>query len=132
MDMEFSFPNGNQVNALLKGFTVTAGSNGEEDRPSLEPLDFFFASLGLCVGKYVAKFCSARDIPYKDAKIFLQTEWDETTRLHTKVMLRIQLPAGFPEKYRKPVLRVVDSCSVKKHILNPPSFEASAVIGEGA
>ena len=35
---------------------------------------------------------------------------------------------AFSEKYRKAVIKSVDLCSVKKHILNPPSFEVDAQI----
>ena len=40
-------------------------------------------------------------------------------------MLRIvlDLPEGFPEKYRAAIERAVDHCAVKKHILEPPRFE---------
>jgi hypothetical protein len=31
-------------------------------------------------------------------------------------------PPEFPEKYKKAVVRVMDLCSVKKQILNPPAF----------
>jgi len=33
------------------------------------------------------------------------------------------VPAGFPEKYKKAIVRTMDLCSVKKHIINPPEFE---------
>ena len=122
MEMEIGFPGGQKVETQLKGTTITAGSDIENE-PSVEPLDLFFVSLGLCAGKYVMEFCRTRDIPYDDTKVLLHTQWDEDKKMHTQVLIQIQLPQEFPEKYKKALIRAVDLCSVKKHILNPPSFK---------
>ena len=127
MEMEIGFPGGQKVEIQLKGTTITAGSD-KENEPALEPLDLFFVSLGLCAGKYVMEFCRTRDIPYKEAKVLLSTQWDEDKKMHTQVLTQIQLPQEFPEKYKKALIRAVDLCSVKKHILTPPSFKVDANI----
>ncbi len=38
-----------------------------------------------------------------------------------------QLPEGFPEKYNEALIRSVDQCAVKRHIVAPPRFEAAEV-----
>ncbi len=129
MEMEIFFPGGKQVATVFKGSTIIVGNGREGEEPGLEALDLFFASIGLCVGRYINEFCTSRDIPPKDITIGLRTHWDEMKKMHTKVMINIQLPTGFPEKYKRAVLRLIDSCSVKKHIMNPPFFESNAVIG---
>ena len=129
MEMKIVFPEGKKVEAQLKGTTLTVGgfegSNG--DTSDIEPIDLFFASLGLCAGKHIMEFCSARKISYEGVRLSLLTEWDEKRKMHTNVKIGIYLPVGFPEKYRKAILRVLDSCSVKKHILNPPTFATEAI-----
>jgi ribosomal protein S12 methylthiotransferase accessory factor len=40
-----------------------------------------------------------------------------------RLALEIKLPQGFTEKHREGVVRAADLCAVKKHILNPPTFE---------
>ncbi len=127
MEMETGFPGGQKVETQLKGATITSGSDIENE-PTLEPLDLFFVSLGLCAGKYVMEFCRTRDIPYEDIKVLLRTQWDEDKKMHTQVLIQIQLPQDFPEKYKNAVIRAVDLCSVKKHIFTPPAFEVNAQI----
>jgi ribosomal protein S12 methylthiotransferase accessory factor len=127
MEMEIGFSGGQKVETQLKGNTITAGSD-KENEPALEPLDLFFVSLGLCAGKYVMEFCRTRDIPYEDAKVLLDTQWDDDKKMHTHVLIEIQLPRVFPEKYKKALIKAVDLCSVKKHILTPPSFNVDAHI----
>jgi ribosomal protein S12 methylthiotransferase accessory factor len=37
--------------------------------------------------------------------------------------LQLRLPSEFPEKYRESILHAMDSCAVKKHIIESPEFE---------
>ncbi len=46
-----------------------------------------------------------------------------------KISIEVQLPPEFPEKYKSAVLKAVDTCSVKAHMMNPPEFELKAKIG---
>jgi ribosomal protein S12 methylthiotransferase accessory factor len=127
MEMEIGFPGGRKIETGFKGTTITVGSDIEGE-PALEPLDLFFVSLGLCAGKYVMEFFRTRDLPYEETKILLSTQWDEDKKMHTQVLIRIQLPKEFPEKYKKAVIKTVNLCSVKKHIFAPPTFEVEADI----
>ena len=127
MEMEIGFPGGQKVETQLKGETIVVGSDIENES-GLEPLDLFFVSLGLCAAKYVMEFCRPRNIPHERARVALRTEWCERKKMHTKVMIDITLPKEFPVKYRNAVMRSVDLCSVKKHIVKPPTFEVDARI----
>jgi putative redox protein len=127
MEMEIVFPGGKIVETRIKGTTITVGADtGSES--GVEPLDLFLASLGLCAGKYIMEFCRPRDIPYDRIQIFLVTQWDDAKKMHTRISIQIKLPQTFPVKYKKAVVRAVNLCSVKKHILNPPAFEVEARI----
>ncbi len=41
----------------------------------------------------------------------------------SKIVLKIRLPKGFPDKYRDALISTANLCTVKKHLLNPPAFE---------
>lgn len=125
MEMEVRLTDGDRVETVVKGSIISVGGPGEEgpQRPAVEPLDLFFASLVLCAAKYALEFCRSRDIEYKGVSIRLHTLWDEQKKRHQKVTLDVSLPESFPAKYERALMRVIDLCSVKKHILNPPEFE---------
>jgi ribosomal protein S12 methylthiotransferase accessory factor len=53
---------------------------------------------------------------------------DPLTRLVTDVDVSIELPAGFPEKYRDAVVRAADQCAVKKHFEHPPTIRVASVL----
>ncbi len=132
MDMKIRFEGGKKVAADFRGFTVhtdqPAEDGGENSAPA--PFEFFLASLGTCAGFYVQAFCESRKIDARGIKLHLRAERSaDDTRLE-KVRIEIGLPPGFPEKYRKAVVRTANQCSVKKAILNPPEFDITcAAIG---
>ena len=130
-EMKISFPGGLRVDAEYKGFVIKtdqpAYQGGEGSEPS--PFDLFLASLATCAGYYVLAFCNKREIPTEKAAVVMKTRRNPETKRIEKISIEIQLPPKFPEKYKKAVIKAVDSCSVKAHILNPPVFEVEAKIG---
>jgi ribosomal protein S12 methylthiotransferase accessory factor len=130
-EMKVSFPGGVRVEAEYKGFVIKtdqpAYSGGEGSEPS--PFDLFLASLATCAGYYVLTFCNKRGISTEKAAVVMRTSRNPETKMIEKISIEIQLPPEFPEKYKKAVIKAVDSCSVKIHILNPPAFEVEAKIG---
>lgn len=56
------------------------------------------------------------------------------TREHSSLdILDLHLPPGFPEKYRNAVVRTVNPCATKKHLLAPPKISVvTALAGQPA
>ena len=129
MNMEISFPGGLAVIARYPGFTIATdqpvAAGGEGSAPA--PFDLFLASLGTCAGLYALRFCRQRSIDTTGLSLTLDTEHESGVGRVSAVRLEIQLPAGFPEKYRDAIVRAVDQCAVKRHILEPPRFEVVAI-----
>jgi ribosomal protein S12 methylthiotransferase accessory factor len=46
------------------------------------------------------------------------------------IRLDIELPAGFPERYKQAVIRATEQCAVKKHFEHPPAIEICTVTRE--
>ena len=53
----------------------------------------------------------------------LKTERDPDTKRLERIQICMQLPEGFPEKYRSAILRATDQCAVKKAMIDPPEIE---------
>ncbi len=130
--MKISFPGGMRVDAEYKGFAIKTDqpvySGGDGSAPA--PFDLFLTSIATCAGIYVLFFCQKRGIPTEKAALVMKTSKNPKTKRIEKISIEIQLPPEFPEKYKKAVIKAVDSCSVKAHILNPPAFEVEAKISE--
>lgn len=97
-------------------------NGGEDTAPS--PFELFLASIGTCAGIFVQGFCAARAIPFEGIRILERPKYDET-RTMVAVELELELPPGFPERYRDALLKVIDGCSVKRAIAAQPKFLVS-------
>ena len=129
MTMQISFPGGLAVEAAYRGHTVRTDqprdAGGLGSAPS--PFDLFLVSLGTCAGYYVLRFCQERGLPTDGLGLTLETERHPGRDRLAKVALEIELPPGFPEKYRAAVVRAAEHCKVKEQMQEPPVFEVLAV-----
>ncbi len=123
-----TFPGGAQVCAQAGEFFIPTDQpiedGGTNSAPA--PYDLFLASIATCSGIYVARFCQQRELSTEGMTMTLEIERNEELRKLEKVKIAIQLPDGFPEKYKKAVVRAAEMCSVKKALLDPPEFEMIA------
>jgi ribosomal protein S12 methylthiotransferase accessory factor len=120
-----TLPGGRRVDAQVGPHVVRTDQatemGGEGSAPT--PFELFLASMATCAGIFVQGFCAKRDIPTEGIRIVERTENDPQTGVLRRVEIEVQLPAGFPEKYRDAVLRAVDLCSVKRAIQAQPTLE---------
>lgn len=128
MDMEIRLSGNDRVDAFFRGRTVTT----EQDGASPAPIHLFLASIGTCAGYYVAKFCQQRAIPTDDIRIRQRSIVNKNTRLVERLEIDIQVPEGFPERYRDALVRAADLCTVKKHLEQPPELVTRTVVSEPA
>ena len=127
MEMEIVPTGDKKVNAHFEGFTVMTDQSkeygGEGSAP--EPFQLFLASIGTCAGVNIVVFCQKRDIPTDGIKIILRDFRNPETRMRDRITVEIQLPAYFPEKYKKAVIRAAETCSVKRHLSKSIEFKTS-------
>ena len=114
-----------RIDVAYKGFTVKTDQpvrdGGDGTAPS--PFDFFLVSLAACAGYYALAFCKERKIPTEGLAVTMTTERGEVSKMIDKISITVDLPAGFPDKYRSALVKAVDHCTVKAHILRAPQFE---------
>ena len=119
------FGGGLKVNAEYRGFTIKTDQpfhqGGEGSAPA--PFDLFLASLATCAGFYVLAFCLGRKLSTDGIDISMTMQKDPGTKMIAKITISIDLPTGFPEKYKEAIAKAVDHCTVKAHIQKPPAFE---------
>lgn len=137
--MKIEFPGGMRVEAMHDGFRIRTDqpekAGGDGTAPS--PFDLFLASIGTCAGFYVLRFFQQRDLDTSGLALSMTPEWDRDRKLMTRIRIEITLPPAFPEKYREAVIRAVDQCTVKRHLVEPPGFEvvtapAGGLVAAGA
>ncbi len=126
MMITVSFPGGVGVDATIGRHTLRTDQPppvGDDTAPS--PFDVFLASMATCMGFYALRFCQERKIGTEGLSLSLDPIRSEDGKRVAIARVTLSLPKGFPEKYREAILRSVDHCSVKRHVLEPPRFEIS-------
>lgn len=121
MEMVIDFPGGSRVDAHFGSFTVGTDQPPAASAPT--PFEMFLSSIGTCAGIYVLGFCQKRGLSTEGLRILQHVARDPQTGLVGKISLDIQLPKGFPERYREAVIHSAQLCAVKKHLEHPPEFE---------
>lgn len=124
------FPGGKKVNAEYGDFVIKTDQpvyqGGEGSAPA--PFDLFLASIATCAGYYVLVFCQSRGLSFENISVVLKKEKNPETKRIEKIFIHINLPADFPEKYKSAVIKSVNSCAVKSHMLNPPEFAVETIV----
>src|SRR5262245_50522970 len=127
--MEIRFPGGLEVEAIHGGFKIATDQpfvhGGGGSAPT--PFDLFLASIGTCADLYALRFCDQRNLDSEGLALELKAVHDPDGKRLAEIRIEITLPPAFPEKYREAILRAVDQCKVKRHILEPPKFEVTMV-----
>jgi ribosomal protein S12 methylthiotransferase accessory factor len=128
MEMRIDFPGGKRVTSIYKGFTVETDQPKSEggDGSAPEPYDLFLSSMGTCAGIYIVYFCESRNIPTEGLSMTLRFERNESSHLVEKIAIEVHLPSGFPDKYRKAVVRAAQMCTVKRTLAHPPEVIVTA------
>jgi ribosomal protein S12 methylthiotransferase accessory factor len=127
MEVKITFPGGEKVNAEIDSRIIPTDqpmeAGGEGSAPT--PFDYFLASLGTCAGIYVLSFCQHRQIATEGLALTQRMEFvpakDGKNKL-TSVTIEIDLPPGFPMKYRNAIVKAAQLCSVKKVLMDPPEL----------
>ncbi len=125
MDMNITFGGNKKIIAEYKGMEIPTdqpeNSGGEGSAP--EPFTLFLASIGTCAGFYAKSFCDKRELSAEGIKITQSMNFDAEKRLVNEIEIQIELPESFPAKYHKALLKAIDSCTVKKHLADPPKIK---------
>lgn len=124
-EINVSFPANLRVEASIGDFVIPTDqpekAGGDNSAPS--PFVLFASSIATCAGFFAVKFCRTREIDTTGMKLSLKYDWDKEQKRYPKMVIELTPPEGFPEKYRGAIMKAMDQCVVKQHILNPPEFE---------
>ncbi len=119
-----TFPGGKKVDCEVKGHVIHTDqpvkAGGDNSGPM--PFDLFISSMATCAGVYALSFCEQREIDVTGMSLSLETTKDNESGMITDITISLKTPVGFPEKYHKAIINAMDLCSVKKHLIHPPSF----------
>ena len=112
MDIEIKF----------EGERIVPYMHGNEITMDVSPFLIFLATAGMCSAVFVQAFMHQRGLSTEGIRIVQKMSYDPMTNHVEDIDIHIDLPAGFPEKYQRAIVNVVNQCPVKQHLIDPPSF----------
>lgn len=128
MEVSVAYDNGYRFKATCKGYTVTTGcgDDGNKERDGMWPAQLFSASIGMCIGGYVAQYCEKRGIHYEDMTIELSRRIERYPSdtgssgaglsRTTRIDARIRLGAKLSEEQQRSILEAADKCHITRSI----------------
>lgn len=122
--MKIEFPGGLKVDARSSRHLIKTDQNGSEPAP----FELFLASLATCGGVFALSFCENKGIDTEGMDISMDLEMNRQTGMIKKVIFDVKLPEGFPLKYEKALIKSIELCTVKRHMMEPPEFEVNTSI----
>ena len=99
---------------------------GGSDRGPTPP-ELFIASLGSCVGAFVAQYCGRSDIDTRDMTVDVSFDKVENPTRLVNLRIRVDLPYGQCEKKEKALRRVAEHCPVHETISTMEGIEMEIV-----
>ncbi len=131
--MRITFPGGAKVAAQFRNHEIVTDQPADRggEGTAMSPFDVFLASIGTCSGYFIAEFCRARGIPCNELELTQTWTRNAETKLIDRVNLQVHLPPTFPTKYEKALLRAAETCSVHRHLIDPPEVCVTAGYGTG-
>lgn len=118
MEVLVKYENGYRFTATCKGFTVSTGrgDDGKAERDGMWPAQMFSASVGMCIGGYIAEFCKKQSIPFGNMTIELsrrtQAEPSHTSRIDVSILLDAELS----QQQQRGILKAANNCHITKSI----------------
>ena len=123
-EFSLAFPGGKKVEVIYGNHHVLTDQpleNGGDDE-AMAPFDLFLASIISCSGIFALSFLQKRGLPTEGLQIRMIPNWNEEEHRITELQIEVDTPPDFPEKYRGALEKVLDACTVKRHMMLPPEF----------
>ena len=118
MEVLVEYVNGKRFVATCDGHQVVTGKgdDGDSSRDGMWPAQLFVASLGMCIGGYVASYCGHHNINCDDLRVELDRETARAPSRTTRVRAKIYLGTKVSEKDAQAILRVADKCHITNSV----------------
>ena len=89
----------------------------------MTPPEWLLASVGACVGVYIAEFCANHNIPYDGLAVDIDSDKTDNPPRIGAIRCGIHMPDGLPEKMRGAVLRAARQCFIHNTLCHSPQVE---------
>ncbi|HAJ56568.1 MAG TPA: hypothetical protein DCL35_02235 [Candidatus Omnitrophica bacterium] len=118
---------GFKASAREHSITIDLPKDKGGDDAGMTPPEAFMASLGSCIGVYVARYCNTAKLDPKGMQITLNWHLsDDKTRIST-IDVTLKLPNAEPGKRERAILDAAHRCLLHNTILVQPQISVKLI-----
>ena len=110
------------VNIRNHRFTVDQPEDNDGDNNGPTPPEIFAASLGTCIGVYVASYCNGKGINCEGLAFYVNWKFSEEHDRIEKLSVEIVMPDESYKKREKAILKVAENCLIHNTLNNAPGI----------
>jgi len=122
--MRIEHRGGVKFSAQVRGHEIVSDLPGPRGTDAgMTPPEWLLASLGSCVGVYVAEFCANHNVPYEGFAVEIDAQKTEDPSRFGAIQCKIHMPDGMPEKMRGAVLRAARLCFIHNTLCHSPQVD---------
>jgi uncharacterized OsmC-like protein len=122
--MKITYEGGMRFTAEERGHTITVDlppAKGGTDQ-GMTSRELFEASLGACIGVYVADYCERVGLNCDGLTVEVTSQRVENPARLGTLHAKVTVPAGIPENRRAAVQKVAQSCLIHATLRNQPEM----------
>ena len=120
---------GDRFEIAVRGHRITVDQpeamGGDDTAPT--PTELFVASLASCSAFYARRYLSRHDLPVEGLRVETTYVMGTTPSRVSSFDITVHLPAGVPESRHKPLLAMIDRCTVHGTLTHEPEVTISLV-----
>lgn len=92
--------------------SIKFGPNKPADDVTMNPVELFLSSLGMCIGAMLGKFCDTHNLDCGEIEVTMTGEWEPGDPLCESTKAVVEVPGEWDERRKAAFLKVAHTCPV--------------------
>ncbi len=101
-----------------KRLDIVFGPGKPADDDTMNPVELFGASLGMCVAAMLRKHCDERELDCGEIKVTVEADWEPGDPMCENIEVTVALEGDWDERRRAAFLKVAETCPVHQSMVN--------------
>lgn len=97
---------------------IVFGAQKPAEDKSMNPVELFAASLGLCVAAMIRKHCTERELQCGEIKVTVEGDWEPGDPMCRNIEVTATVEGDWDDRRKAAFLKVAQTCPVHESIVN--------------
>lgn len=97
---------------------IAFGEGKPADDTSMNPLELFLSSLGLCVAAMLQKYCKTHDLKCGEIRVTVEADYETGAAMCENIKVTASVEGEWDERRKAAFHKVAETCPVHQSIVN--------------